>query len=214
MACCCGPYDKCVFLTVLAVCITHAFKLLSEMFLSIVLMLQLALGACHCNVAFMYMSCMQGSHVVPCQRHCIQRLLLRLQPMLPGLQLPFSNRDLQACAPCQKSVHNLVQCCVNGPCEIVEVSFGLEMLQTNSSLLVGVITPCLSCSCYVVVSYAVKTVCLNVGAAPASPFWVTTGQAGGANQPILNASPAPRFNSQVQYSHCLLCIIAFCLVQA
>ncbi|DBA90991.1 TPA: hypothetical protein ACH3X2_004198 [Trebouxia sp. C0005] len=35
------------------------------------------------------------------------------------------------------------------------------------------------------------------GAAPASPFWVTTGQAGGANQPILNASPAPRFNSQV-----------------
>ncbi|KAL0044174.1 hypothetical protein WJX82_002610 [Trebouxia sp. C0006] len=35
------------------------------------------------------------------------------------------------------------------------------------------------------------------GAAPASPFWVTTGQAGGANQQILNASPAPRFNSQV-----------------
>ncbi|DBA81492.1 TPA: hypothetical protein ACH3X1_007271 [Trebouxia sp. C0004] len=37
------------------------------------------------------------------------------------------------------------------------------------------------------------------GASSASPFWVTTGQAGGANQPILNASPVPRFNSQVPY---------------
>jgi hypothetical protein len=51
-----------------------------------------------------------------------------------------------------------------------------------------------------VVSCVVKTICLNVGAAPASPFWVTTGQAGGANQQILNASPAPRFNSQVPLS--------------
>ena len=89
--------------TVLAVCITHV-KLLSERLFSIVLMLHLALGTCHCNVAFMYISCVQVSHVVPCQRHCIQRLLLRLQPMLPGLQLPFSNRDLQARAHCQNSV--------------------------------------------------------------------------------------------------------------
>ncbi len=110
----------CAFFTVLAVCITRLAKL-SERCCSIVLMLHLALGACHCNVAFMHISCMQVSHVVPCQRRCIQRLLLRLQPMLPGLQLPFSNRDLQACKACQSFVHNLVQCCVNGPCEIVEV---------------------------------------------------------------------------------------------
>jgi len=58
-----------------------------------------------------------------------------------------------------------------------------------------------------------KTICLDAGAAPASPFWVTTGQAGGANQPILNASPAPRFNSQVQLGYCLLWTIACCLVQ-
>ncbi len=38
------------------------------------------------------------------------------------------------------------------------------------------------------------------GAAAASPFWVTTGQAGGANQPVLNATPAPRFNSQASHS--------------
>lgn len=30
-----------------------------------------------------------------------------------------------------------------------------------------------------------------------SPFWVTTGQAGGANQPTLNPTPTPRFNPQV-----------------
>jgi len=95
--------------------------------ISIVLMLHSALDACHCNVAFMHISCMQVSHVVPCQRHCIQRLLRRLQPMLPGLQLPFSNNDLQACDPCQYFVQNLVQCCVNGPCEIAEI-FGPEML--------------------------------------------------------------------------------------
>ena len=34
-----------------------------------------------------------------------------------------------------------------------------------------------------------------------SPFWVTTGQAGGANQPTLNSTPTPRFNPQVLSHH-------------
>ena len=213
MACCCDPYEECASLTVLAVCITQVVNLLSERFFSVVRMLHVALGACHCNVAFMHISCMQVSHVVPCQSRCIQRLLPRLQPMLPGLQLPSSNKDLQARACCQNSVQTEYNAVSVAHVKLLKIPSGPEMIQKNSSFWVRGITPRLFCSWYLVVSYAVKTTCLNVGAAPASPFWVTTGQAGGANQPILNASPAPRFNSQVQYSYCLLWIIACCLVQ-
>lgn len=39
--------------------------------------------------------------------------------------------------------------------------------------------------------------CAGVGSAAASPFWVTTGYAGGTGQPAINANPVPGYAAQV-----------------
>lgn len=39
--------------------------------------------------------------------------------------------------------------------------------------------------------------CAGAGPAAGSPFWVTTGYAGGAGQPAVNANPVPGFAAQV-----------------
>lgn len=39
--------------------------------------------------------------------------------------------------------------------------------------------------------------CAGSGAATGSPFWVTTGYAGGTGQPAVNANPVPGYTAQV-----------------
>lgn len=39
--------------------------------------------------------------------------------------------------------------------------------------------------------------CAGSGSAAASPFWVTTGYAGGTGQPAINANPVPGYAAQV-----------------